>query len=121
MALVDDVDLVARRSRLELHRLYYRLYVVHLVVGGGIELRDIQRMPCSDFATVNALTARLHSPGRLAVKRFGEDSRQCRLADSARADEQICVGDAFCLDGMAQSIDDMLLADDVVKRHRTIL
>ena len=118
---VDDENLELGRDRLELDRLDYRPHVLDLVVRRGIKFHDIQRATSGDLLAVDALPARLDAVWRSAVERLCEDAARRRLADAAGADEKVCVRDAVRLDRVTKGPDHMLLADDIVERHRTVL
>jgi hypothetical protein len=120
MAFIDDENLELGRRGLELNRFDDRLDVFDLVVGGGVELGHVERTSRRDLETVDALAAGLDAVGARAVERLGEYARHRGLADAARADEQIGIGDAIGLYRVAESFDDMLLTDDIIKSHRTV-
>ena len=87
----------------------------------GVKFDDIQRAASRDFLAVDALPARLDAVWRSAVERLCENAARSRLADAAGADEKVCVRDAVRLDRVTKGPDHMLLADDIVKCHRTVL
>ena len=55
-----------------------------------------------------------------AVEALGEDAGDRGLADAAGAAEQVGVGDAVQPDGVAQGLDDVVLADDVLEPLRPV-
>ena len=121
VAFVDDEDLVLRGDGLELHGVHDRLHVLDLVVRGRVELGHVDGAAGGDLAAVLARAARLHAVRVRAVEGLGEDARGRRLADAARADEEIGVRDAPARDGVAQRAHDVFLPHDVVERHRAVL
>ena len=82
---VDQVDLVAAARRRILHVVEQLAGVVHLGARGGVDFEQIDEASCVDVATRAAFAARPRRDTLLAVQRLGEDPRDRRLADAARA------------------------------------
>ena len=121
VAFIDDEDLVLRGGGLELHRLDDGTHILHLVVGSAIQLHHVQGAPFGDLYAVLAFAARLRAVRMETVERLGEDAARRGLADAARPHEEVGVRDASRLDRMLQRPHHMLLPDDVVERHWTVL
>ena len=121
MTFVDDEDLVLRRGRLELDGVDDGLHVLDFVVRGGVKLGHVDRASGRDLPAVVAFPTRFDALRTRAIERLRENARERGLADAARTDEEIGVGDAVRLDGVAKGADDVLLSNDIVKRHRTVL
>ena len=121
MTFVNDEDFVLGSGRLILHRVHYRLNILHLVVGGRIKLNDIQRPPFGNFHAIRALAAGFRLLRAGAVQGFCENARERRLTNAARTYEKIGVRHTIRRDGVAQGTDDMLLPHDIIKCHRTVL
>ena len=91
---VDQVDLVAAARRRVLHVVEQLARVVDLGARGRVDLDQVDEAALVDLAAGAALAAGLRADARLAVQRLGEDARDRRLADAARAGEQERVVDA---------------------------
>ena len=87
--LVDHVNLVARPGRCVLRRIEQLPHLVHPGVGRGIDFEQIDEATGIDLGAGTALAAGLRGHAQLAIETLGEDARQGRLADAARAREQI--------------------------------
>ena len=110
--LVEDVDLPAPRGLVP--RTGGDLAdVVNAVVGGRVELGDVERGPARDRHATRALVARVAVNGVLTVQRLGEHARRRRLAGAAGSREEIGVHDAPVLDGPLERAYDVVLAADL--------
>ena len=118
---VDDVDLVfgADGEVLDVLAEFARFF--DLCVRGGVDLDHVHVRLVGDGAARFALAARFAVLGIFAVQRLGEDARRGGLADAARPDEEVGVGDAAGLHGILERARDMLLPDHIGEALRTPL
>ncbi len=101
--LVDDEDAVTPHLRRDVHLVCEVAYVVHAVVGGGVELDDVERGASFYVAACLALAACLAiCRGVKAVDGLGEDTRARSLAHPARPAEQVRLRQAPRADGILQ-------------------
>ena len=89
--------------------------VVHTVVGGGINLHNVQNAAVFNAAADVALAAGVAAFLMGAVDRLGEDFGAGGFAGAAGAGKQICVPDAAGGHLILQSGDDGLLANNILK------
>ena len=117
--LVDVVDLVPRPARPQPGVLPELADGLDAVVAGPVDLDDVD------------VLRRRRSPGRCRTRcrasrsarctqfrRLGEDPGHRRLADAPGAAEQVRLGDPVQPDRVAQGLDDVVLADDVLEPLR---
>ena len=122
MHLVDDEDLEAVADRPQAEAADDHLTdLVHLGVGGGVDLEDVDVAALGDFDAGIADPARVHRRTVDAVERLGEDAGGGRLADATGAGEDECLADAAAGDGVAQRVDHATLADHLVEPLRAPL
>ena len=107
--LVDDVDLEAPARRRVLGRLQQLAHLLDARVGGGIDLQQVDEAAGVDLDAGRALAAGLCRHACFAVEALGKDARQRRLADAARAGEQVGVMQAVLLERVTQCPHDVLL------------
>ena len=114
---VDDVDLESRAGRPEVRVAPQLADVVHAGVARGVDLHHVDILADRDGPARLALTARRR--GRLvvrqAVERLGQNPGHRRLADTARAGEQVAVVHTPGGDGVLQRGGQCLLPDDLVE------
>ena len=115
VGLVEDVDLAPEVARRIGEPIAQVADLVDAAVGRGIDLEDVEGRPLADGDARLAGVARIAVLEVRAVDRLGHDPGQRRLAGPARADEQERVGDPFGPDGVAEGLDDRLLADDLAE------
>ena len=114
MDLVDDEDLVAIADGNDAEPAHDDVAdLVHLRVGRGVDLEDVDVAPFGDLAARVAAAARIRGRPRLAVQRAREDARGGRFADAARAGKHERLGEAFGRDRVTQRLGDAALADHV--------
>ena len=121
MHLVDDVDLVLALRRGIGHFVYDFPYIVHAVVGGGVDLDYVHAGPCGDGTADAAFPAGALCRGVLAVHCPGQNLGHGGLARAAGAGEQIGMPDASCRQLVLQRGHDMVLAFYVRKGVRAEL
>ena len=112
---VDQVDLVAAARRRVLHVVEQLARVVDLGARGRVDLEQVDEAAGVDVAAGAALAAGRRRDALLAVERLGEDARDRRLADAARAGEQERVVDAARVERVGQRAADVVLADELVE------
>ena len=115
VGLVEDVDLAPEVAGRIGEPVAQLADLVDAAVGGGVDLEDVEGRPLADRDAGLADVARVAVLEVRAVDGLGEDPGQRRLAGPARTDEQDRVGDAVGPDGVAQRLDDRLLADDLAE------
>ena len=116
--LVDDVDLeTAARRRIDgiLEKLPH---FVDLGIGRRVNLEQIDEASGIDLPAGRADAAGSGGDTSLAVKRLGQDARQCRLANPAGAGKQIGMVQALCRQGVRQCLDNVFLTYQAGKRSR---
>jgi hypothetical protein len=121
MYFVDDINAFFYVDRRKNGFLPQGPDVVDAVVGGRVQLQDVQ-----DVAVIYPKTARAFVAGVAvlwlqAIDGFGQDFRARGLAGTARADEKVGVRQAARRHLRFERIGHMGLADDVVKCSGTPL
>ena len=115
--LVDDVDLLPS-GRAQGRPGDQVAHGVDPVVGGGVELVDVERGAPGDLHARRADAAGLAVVGVGAVEGLGQDAGGRRLAGASGPAEQVGVGDLALADGVAEGQDDVVLALDLGERRR---
>ncbi len=110
--LVDHHHLVAVPGRAVLEALGQLAHLLHLGVGGGVHLDDVEVGALGDLAAGQALVAGVGGGTLLAVERLGQDAGDAGLAHAADAREEVRLGDPPLGEGVAERGDDRLLSDD---------
>ena len=110
---VDQVDLVAPACRQVLDVLEQLARVVDLRARGRVHLDQVHEAALVDLAAGAAFAAGRRTDAAFAVQRPGEDARDRRLADAARAREQECMVDAPRVQGIRQGLAHVFLADQL--------
>ena len=119
--LIDDVHAVLPDLRRNLHLVHQVLYVIHTIVGGGVQFMNTIGSAFLKRAAGLALAARIHLRRRIgAIDGFREYSCRGRLTHSARAAEKIGVGQLASDYGIFQGLGYVVLTDQGLKRVRTI-
>src|SRR5439155_916858 len=113
--LVDDPDAEAVTGRVVARALPQLADLVDAVVGGAVDLLDVEAGPGGDLPARVALPARIRRRPLHAVEGLGQDARRRRLADTARAREKERVADAARRQRVAQRAGDGGLAHDLVE------
>ncbi len=121
MHFVDQVNLVAPDRRRVARVVENLPHVVDAGVRRRVELEQID-----EAAGIDVDACRAHAAWRCrdavdAVEALGEDARDRRLADTARAGEKVRVMQAAALDRIGQRLYDVLLAGKLAKTLRTPL
>ena len=120
--LVDDIDLVSPHLRRDAHLLDERADVVDGVVRGRVELVDVERALLVERATRFARVASLALGGEVhAIDGLGEDACAGRLADAARAAEEVGVSQLIVLDRVLERGGQCGLPHDAVECSGAIL
>src|SRR5690606_22083009 len=114
-------DLVSAPRRRVLRVVDQLAHVVDAGVARGIDLEQVHEAACVDLGAGTALAARLRGRSLLAVERLGEDARDRRLADAARAGEQERMMQPPAVERVRERAHDVLLADQFGKATRAPL
>ena len=118
--LVEQVHLGPAR-RCQIDPLEQAPHVVDLVVGGGIELLEVERAAVLDRLAGLADTAGLAVVAEVgAVQRLGQDPGRGGLAAAPRAVQQVGVADLVLAYGCLQGPNDMVLALDLGELLRPV-
>jgi hypothetical protein len=119
---VDDVNLEAGAGRAIEGVLAEVADVVHAVVGGPVDLDDIDVVAVVDGQATVALAAGGYggAVGLKAVEGLGQQAGHRGLADTAGPGKEVRMGNAAGGDGVAKGLRDGLLAHDIVEGLRTI-
>ena len=91
---VDDVDLVFGTDRQVQDFLADFARLFDLRMRCGVDLDHVDAAFICDGDAGFAFAARFPVDGMETVQRFGEDAGGSRFPDSARPDEEICLGDS---------------------------
>ena len=115
VGLVDDVDLVARRSRCKERPVAQLASIVDAPVACGIDLDHVDAAGPLRERSLAALTlaARFGRRTLFAVQAAREDARRGGLAAAARAREEVGVRDPVVRQGLHQGLGDVFLPDQV--------
>ena len=111
--LVEDVDLAPELAGRVWQALAQVANRIDAAVAGGIDLDQVEGRPLTDRDAGWASVAGVAVLEVRAVDGLGQDPRERGLAGPARPDEQDRMADAVRPDGVAQRLDDGLLADDL--------
>ncbi len=114
MNLIEDVDLGATR-RTERNLGDEVTDVIDLVVGGGVELVEVEGAALFDGEAALALTTRLAVGQVLAVERLGQDTGRTGLAGASWAAEEVGMGMSTLGHCGPQRLGDMLLTADLLE------
>src|SRR4029077_6669792 len=118
---VDHVHLEAPCRRRVDRALEELRHLVDAAVGRRVELHVIRKAAGIDLRARTAFVAWLRRDASLAVEAFGENPRQRRLADAARAGEEIGVVQPLLLESVTKRTDHMFLADQAAEVSRSPL
>ncbi|OEZ64813.1 hypothetical protein JAB2_39240 [Janthinobacterium sp. HH100] len=115
--LIDHIDLEARIAGRVDGLLEQLRHFIDATVRRRIHLYIVDKASRVDRRARFAHAARLgrdaaRAVGADAIERFGQDARQGRLADAARAREQVGVMQSAAVQGMRERAHDVLLADE---------
>ena len=126
MHFVDHVDLEAADHRLVDSLVEQLRYLVDTAVRGRVEFVVVDETACVDVAAGIADAARVRGDAAAAlragaVERFGEDARDRRLADTARAGEKIRVMQALLGQRIRERLHDVFLAHQRIEVGRPVL
>ncbi len=119
MHLVHNVDAEPCTVGLELHLVDNIADILDFAVGRGVHLDDIEHAAVLDALADLAHTARIAVLGIEAVCRLCQNFGAGGLARTARACEQVGVGEPVFDDFIFQRGRDMLLTGDVLKGFGT--
>ena len=121
MHFVDNVNLVTSVDRRILHLFANIACVVHAVVTCGVHLHNI-KVGVARLLAHSTLSARIAVVllGIGAVDGACKNLRRTRLTRTARACKQISMTYLVVQNLIAQSVDYVVLTDDVVKGLRTV-
>jgi len=118
---IDDVNLEPALARAIPNGLTQLADVVDAAIGGSVNLDDVHGIALGDLPAIGALIARERGYSLFAVEASGKDSGNGGLADSPGAREQVRMGDALGLDGVAKNLGYVRLADDLIEGPRAPL
>ncbi len=114
--LVDDEHLAAQVGGRGVDARHQLAHVIDPVVGGRVELDDVQRAALADGDARRAGVARLAVPEVGAVDGLGQDAGHRCLARAAGTDEQQPVAQSVQSDGVPERLDHRPLADHLAER-----
>ena len=116
MHFVDDVDLVTALAGAKAYLVAQLADVVDTVVGGSVDLDQVDHAAFGDGDAGGALVAGTFGLWRAAVQRLGQDARRTGLARAARPGKEIGMGHTTFAQRIAQRLRYVFLANDLVKR-----
>jgi hypothetical protein len=117
---VDVVDLEPGAAGAEAGVLPELADGLDAVVAGTVDLDDVDVLPDGDRLADVAHVARALGGSVHTIEALGEDPGNRRLADSARAGEEIRVRDAVHPERIAERLDDVVLSDHVLEGLRPV-
>ena len=117
---VDHVDFVLSLDRRITNVVAQLAHLFDAVVARAVDLKHIETVAARDFLTAVAYPAGCHGRPVNAVECFSQNARGGCLADSARPDEKIGVGQPILLDRVLERTRDVFLADEIVERLRPV-
>ncbi len=115
MRFVDDIDFIGAAGGPELYPLDDLARVLDAGVRGGVHLDHVHGVPPGDRDAGLALATWAQRLLGGAVDRLGQQPRHGGLADAARPGEQVGMRDPALGQGVAECLDDMFLADQLVE------
>src|SRR5207249_11354949 len=118
MDLVDEVELVAAAGGGVLRGVARRTDLLDAAVRRAVGLDDVHERPGLALAAHPAHPAGLGAPALGTEERPRQEPRRRRLADPARAREEVGVGDPPGGERVPERARDRVLADDRVERLR---
>ena len=110
---VNDVNFELRGGGRVLHCLAQLADFLDATIARAVNFQHVERAAFGDFNPLRIVLREIHLRTACGVQTLGEDARDRRLARAARAAEQVGVRDAARLDGVAERLRDVLLADDI--------
>ena len=120
--LVDDVDLAAsKRGRVVHAGEDFLADVVHAGTGCRVELSHVRVLAGGDEAALLAGAIGQLAGALLAHEGLGKQARHGRLARAARTAEEVGMAGTALDDGALERLDDVLLANYLLKRLRAVL
>jgi hypothetical protein len=117
---VDDVDFIAAVGWHVPDIVSEIADLIHTVVGGTVNFKDIHRLTRGDFQARTAGIAGRCAWALLAIHGFGQNSGNGGFAGSPGAGEQNGMGYPSGGYGMAEGLRDMILFDDIRKCLRSV-
>jgi len=121
--LVDQVDLVWASRRGVGGVLAQGTNALDAVVARAVDLHDIEAASFGDLDTGIACAARIVRGAvliGLTVKGLGENACRRSLADSARPDKEVGLGESISGDRVLESPGDVFLPDDLLEFLRSV-
>ena len=119
--LVNDEDLVTSELRWDARLLHERLDMLYGVVGGSVELEDIQgTLLVERLTTLARITSLALCRWILAVDGFGEDARTGGLSHASGTAEEVGMCQFSALHGILQRRGQGCLAHDGVEGQRPV-
>ena len=124
---VDDVDLVAGRSRLVLHRIVDLPHIVDAGVGGCVHLDDVDMARLENGVAVPALDTKVDRRTRVLtvdghiIEGAGNQAGRRRLADAAYAGKHVGLGDTIGCERVGERSHHGVLTDQVLEGLRAVL
>ena len=121
MHLVDDVHLVFACLGRETHLLYQAPDIVHGIIGGSIQLMDVEGNSFVKRGTGRAFIAGFPiSRGMLTIDRFGQYPGASSFAHTPRTAKEECMRQLMVLYGVFQRGGNVLLSDNGIKCLRSV-
>ena len=115
MDLVHDIDTLTDGGRGIDRLVPESTHLIDAVVGGGVQLQNVQNGAVLNAQTGRALVAGVSVHGMLAVDRPGEDLGAGGFARSTGSGEQVCVGQTAGAYLPLQGFGDMLLTHHIAE------
>ena len=120
--LIDDVDLaLATHGSVTSARNNLFSHVINAGVRGGVNLKDIWMLTCSNQLAVLASAVGQMTRRLVTKDSFCQQASHSGLTCAARSAEQVCVAELLLQDRSLKGADHMLLANYLLKRLRAIL
>jgi hypothetical protein len=119
--LVDEINFVTPFGRRIPNILAQLAYILDAVVAGAIDFDHVETVAAGNLATVIAQAAWRNRRAFDAVERLRQNSCRRSFANTARTDKKIRVRETVLCHRIFQRARDVSLADQIVKRLRSIL
>ncbi len=117
---VDVIDLVSRPARPQRGILPQLAHLLDTIIAGTVDFDHVDILPGGNCLADVARLTRAFSRPLHTIEALREDPCDGRLPDPARSAEKIRLGDPVQTDGVPERVDDMVLADNVLKPLRPV-
>ena len=121
MNLVDVVDPELAAGRRIVDALPQRADVVHAVVGGTVDFRDIKTATLGDFHTDILVRIEIDLRTARAVERLRKNPARTRFSGASGPHKEIGMRQPVLRDGIPERPDHVILPENIIERLRSVL